>query len=72
MTSTDDVFRGLQRLRYKDYKLIHSGVVEDGKLQVEPGSVKEFESMKVLVPELTECGTLDWWNLNVGFTKGDG
>ena len=39
---------------------------------VEPGAVKEFESMKDLASDLTECGILDWWRVNMGFTKGEG
>ncbi len=56
-----------QNLRYKDYQLLRSESVEQGRLQVEPGKVKEFGSIKALAAELGECGILDWWNLSMGF-----
>lgn len=61
-----------QRLRYKDYKLLRSGGVEQGRLMVEPGDVKEFDSMRVLVQDLADCGILGWFNVYMGFTKGGG
>jgi hypothetical protein len=56
-----------QNLRYKDYQFLRSESVEQGRLQVEPGKVKEFDSIKALAAELGECGILDWWNLSMGF-----
>ena len=57
----------VQRLRYKDYKLLRLESVEKGRLLVEPGMVKEFGSMKNLVPEILQCEVLDWWNINMGY-----
>ncbi|KAL2045505.1 hypothetical protein N7G274_001933 [Stereocaulon virgatum] len=61
----------VKRLRYKDYQLLRSEAVEQGRLLVEPGDVKEFTSMKGLASEVTECDILDWWRLHMGFTKGE-
>ncbi|KAF6241249.1 hypothetical protein HO173_001044 [Letharia columbiana] len=62
----------VKRLRYKDYKLLCSETVEQGRLLVKSGDVKEFHSMKALAHDLGECEILDWWSFHMGFTKGDG
>ncbi|CAF9942812.1 MAG: hypothetical protein ALECFALPRED_010084 [Alectoria fallacina] len=61
----------VKRLRYKGYKLLCSESVEQGRLLVKNGDVKEFGSMKELAHDLAECGILDWWNTHMGFTKGE-
>ena len=59
----------IQRLRYKDYKLLSLGPIEKGRLLVEPGTVKEFGSLKDLVPEMLQCEVLDWWKINMGYME---
>lgn len=49
----------IQILRYKDYKLLRSEAVDQGRLLVEPGSVREFGSTKGLVSELVDCKIVD-------------
>ena len=69
---TDALCLRKQRLRYKDYRLMNSEAVERGRLFVQAGNVKEFESIKALTPDLNEAEVLDWWNLHTGFVKGEG
>lgn len=61
-----------QRLRYKDYKLLCAEAVEQGRLLVKTGDVKEFHSLRELAQDLAECEIVDWWNIHMGFTKGEG
>ena len=58
-----------QRLRYKDYKLLCLESVEQGRLRVKNGGVKEFHSMKALADDLGECEILDWWRVHMGYAK---
>ena len=69
---TDSRILREQRLRYKDYTLLCSEGVEQGRLLVKDGDVKEFYSLKALAHDLGERGILDWWKLHMGFTKGKG
>lgn len=45
--------------------------MRQGQLLVEPGSVKEFQSIKGLIPDLEKAEILDWWKTNMGFAKGE-
>ncbi|KAL9098030.1 MAG: hypothetical protein Q9163_006225 [Psora crenata] len=59
----------VKRLRYKDYQHLRSERVETGRLNTPPGSVRQFETVKALATDLTECGVLEWWEQSMGFSK---
>lgn len=63
--------KSVKRLRYKDFQLLRVEEVgqEEGRLRVEKGSVREFESMKGLARALEECGVIGWWQGVMGFKK---
>ena len=62
----------MQGLHYKGFQHIKSEAVETGRLDVPFGSVKEFDQIKSLTPDLTACGVLEWWEEGMGFRKKEG
>ena len=56
---------------YKDYKLCCLVPVEQGRLRVKSGDVKEFHSIEGLTLDLSECQILNWWNVHMRFTNGE-
>ena len=61
----------MKGLRYKDYDILHSGPVNQGQFHIGLGNVKEFDSMKDLVQDLTADEVLDWWRIKMGFVKSE-
>ncbi|KAL8811110.1 MAG: hypothetical protein Q9223_000883 [Gallowayella weberi] len=66
--------KSVQRLRYKDYRLLRLEAVTQGLKQAQlsrtPGNVQEISSMKDLSAYLSECEMLTWWTEHMGFAKG--
>ena len=61
-----------QGLRYKDYQLLRSEQVLEGRLNVGLGSVKRFKDVKELAADLAACGVLEWWRRGMGFAREEG
>ena len=61
----------VQNLHYKGFQHVQSDQVETGRLNVAFGSVKEFDHMRLLATDLTDCGIDKWWEEAMGFKQSE-